>query len=88
MAILGDFRVRDKEAEKISKYQDLALKISRMWNTRTRMISIVIGALRAECLITEYLALFGVMTSKSDCMQQTTTLRSADILRKVLSIPA
>ena len=30
VAIPGDFRVREKEAEKKSKYQDLALEISRM----------------------------------------------------------
>ena len=35
LPIPGDFRVSDKEAEKISIYQDLALKISGMWNTKT-----------------------------------------------------
>ena len=33
-AIPEDFRVRDKDAEKISKYQDLTLEIYRMWNTK------------------------------------------------------
>ena len=52
VAIPRDFHVRDKNAEKISKYQDLALEISRMWNTRTRVIG-VIGALGVESLLTE-----------------------------------
>ena len=39
-AIPGDFRVRDKDLEKTLKYQDLALEISRMWNTKTRVILI------------------------------------------------
>ena len=52
------------------------------------MISIVIGALGAESLLTEYLALIGVMTKKSDSMQHTALLRAAHILRKVLPIPA
>ena len=57
MAIPWDFCVWDEEAEKISKYKDLALEISRMWNTETRVISIVIGALGVESLFTEYLTL-------------------------------
>ena len=51
-AIPEDFRVRDKDAEKISKYQDLTLEIYRMWNTKTRVILIVIGALKTESLLT------------------------------------
>ena len=34
VTIRGDFCLQDKEAEKISKYQNLSLEISRMWNTR------------------------------------------------------
>ena len=42
-AIPGDFCVKDREAEKISKYQDLALEIFQMWNVKTRVNSIVNG---------------------------------------------
>ena len=52
----------------MSKYQDLALEI---WNTKTRVIPIVIGALRAESLLTEYLALIAVTTRKSDSVEKT-----------------
>ena len=51
--IPGDFRVRDKEAKKISKYQDLPLKKSWTSNTKTRGISIVIDALVAESSLTK-----------------------------------
>ena len=87
VAIPGDIRVRDKEAEKISKYQDLALKTFQIWNSKTRVIPMVIGALGAESLLTEYLALIGVMTRRCDNMQQTAVLGSAHTLRKALSIP-
>ena len=87
MAICGDFRVRDKEAEKIAKCQDLALKTFQIWNSKTRVIPIVIGALGAESLLTEYLALIGVMTRRCDNMQPTAVLGSAHTLRKALSIP-
>ena len=45
VAMPNDFHVKDKEAEKISGIR----------KTKTRVISIVIGALGAESLLTEYL---------------------------------
>ena len=51
-----------------------------MWNTRTILIPVAIGALEAE-----YLALIRVMTRKGDSMQQTAALELPRILRKVLA---
>ena len=48
----------------------------------------MIGALGAESLLTEYLALIELMTMTGDSMKQTAMLGSAHALRKVLSIPA
>ena len=59
-----------------------------MWYTKTRVILIVIRALGAESLLTEYLALIGVMAKKGGSMQQTAVLRSAHTLRTVLTILA
>ena len=54
VALPGDYHVRDNKAERISKYQDLASEISRMWNTKTRVIPLVVtSALGAEFLLTE-----------------------------------
>ena len=87
VAIPGYFLVTDKEAEKLLKYKNLAFKIFRMWNTKTREILIVTSALGVESLLTKYSGLIGVMTRKGDSMQQTAVLGSVYILRKVLSIP-
>jgi hypothetical protein len=34
----------DKEAKKILKYQDLTIEIQHMWNVKTNVISVIIGA--------------------------------------------
>jgi hypothetical protein len=44
LAISGDRNVIKKEAEKILKYKDLTIKIQRMWNVKTRVIPVIIGA--------------------------------------------
>ena len=33
-----------KEAEKILKYEDLKIEIERMWNVKTKVIPVIIGA--------------------------------------------
>jgi hypothetical protein len=44
VAIPGDRNVIQKEAEKILKYKYLTIKIQRMWNVKTRVIPVIIGA--------------------------------------------
>jgi hypothetical protein len=43
-AISGDRNVIKKEAEKILKCKDLTIEIQRMWNVKTRVIPVIIGA--------------------------------------------
>ena len=50
-----------------------------MWKTKTRVIPIAIGALGPESLLTEYLALIGVMIRKGDSMLKTAMLGSVHI---------
>lgn len=84
----GDFGVKDKDLEKVTKYQDLVIEIQNMWDTNAKAIPIVFGALGAENQLTGYLTRLGAKARKSGSMQKTTPLGSAHILRKVLSTPA
>ena len=44
VAISGDRNVIKKEAEKILKYKDLTIEIQRMWNIKTKVMPVIIGA--------------------------------------------
>ena len=45
IAIPDDSNVNRKETEKLSKYKDLEINVSRMWKVRTKIVPIVITAL-------------------------------------------
>ena len=44
VAISGDRNVIKKEAEKILKYKGLTIKIQHMWNVKTKVIPVIMGA--------------------------------------------
>jgi hypothetical protein len=44
VAIPGDRNVIQKEADKILKYKDVTTEIRRMWNMKTGVIPVIIGA--------------------------------------------
>jgi len=44
VAISGDKNVIKKEAKKILKYKDLTIEIQHMWNVKTKVIPVIIGA--------------------------------------------
>ena len=45
MSVPSDNNVSAKEFEKLSKYKDLEIEISKMWNVKTNTIPVIIGAL-------------------------------------------
>ena len=44
VAISGDRNVIKKETEMILKYKDLTTEIQHMWNVKTKVIPVIIGA--------------------------------------------
>jgi hypothetical protein len=44
VAVPGDRNMIQKEAEKILKYKDLTIEIQCMWNVKTGVIPVIIGA--------------------------------------------
>ena len=86
MTVPCDKNVSSKEIENKSKYKDLEIEIQRMWKMKTEVIPIVIGALG-----TIKIGMVNNIRNVSEninieSLQKTCLLRTARILRKVLSI--
>ena len=47
MAIPEDGSLREKEDEKVEKYQDLAREVQKIRDVRTKVIPVVVGALES-----------------------------------------
>jgi hypothetical protein len=76
--------VIQKEAEKILKYKDLTIEIQRMWNVKTRVIPVVIGATGTiSKLVRKYVSIVRGNHEVKE-LQKTAILGTAHILRKVL----
>jgi hypothetical protein len=84
VAIPGDRNVIQKETENILKYKDLTIEIERMWNVKTRVIPIIIGATGtiSKSFRKHLSAIPGNHEVKE--LQKTAILDTAHILRKVL----
>ena len=46
-AVPGDSRIEEKEKGKIEKYQDLGMKLQKIWNVKVKIIPLVVGFLGA-----------------------------------------
>jgi hypothetical protein len=84
LAIPGDRNVIKKEAKKILKYKDLIIEIQRMWNIKTKVTLVIIGATGTiSKSIRKYLS---SVPGKHDIkeLQKTAVLGTAHTLREVL----
>ena len=86
MTVLSEQNFAAKEVEKLSKYKDLEIEITRMWGMNTLTIPVVFGALG---IIKKGLERYiSKIPGKIDIreMQKIVLLVAAHILRKTLSI--
>ena len=87
IAVPEDRNISHKEKEKIEKYQDLRLEIKKLWNVKTNVVPVVIGALGAHTgRLNEYL---DQIPGKHNLPQlvKAALLGSAHILRRTLDLP-
>ena len=84
VAISGDRNVIKNEANKILKYKDLTIKIQSMWNVKTKVIPVIIGA--TGTISKSFRKYVSNIPGKHEVkeLQKTATLGTAHILRKVL----
>jgi hypothetical protein len=84
VAISGDRNVIKKEAEKILKYKNLTIEIQRMWNIKTRLVPVIIGATGTISKSFRKYASSIPGNHEVKELQKTAILDTAHILRKVL----
>ena len=84
VAISGDINVIKKEAEEILKYKDLTIGIQRLWNVKTKVIPVIIGA--TGTISKSFRKYVSNIPGKREVkeLQKTAILGTAHILRKVL----
>jgi hypothetical protein len=76
--------VIQEEAEKIFKYKDLTIEIQRMWNVKTRVIPLIIGA--TGTISKSFRKYVSTIPGNHEVkeLQKTAILGTAHTLRKVL----
>ena len=84
VAISGDRNVIKKEAEKILKYKDFTIEIRSMWNVKTKVIPVIIGATGTiSKSVRKYVSNIPGKHEVKE-LQKTAILGTAHILRKVV----
>ena len=82
VAISGDRNVIQKEAEKILKYKDLTREIQRMWNVKTKVIPVIIGA--TGTISKSFRKYVSNIPGNHEVKELQKTAFTAHILRKIL----
>jgi len=84
VATSGDRNVIKKEADKTLKYKDLTIEIQRMWNAKTKVIPVIIGATgTVSKLFRKYVSNIPGKHEVKE-LQKTAILGTAHIIRKAL----
>ena len=84
VAISGERNVIKKETEKILKYKDLTIEIQCMWNVKTKVTPVIIGA--TGTISKSFSKYVSNIPGKHEVkeLQKTGILGTAHIFRKVL----
>ena len=84
VAIADDTNFNTKESERVSKYKDLEIQVSRMWKVRTEIVPVGIGALGTikKGLDQNLQTLRGHPSATE--LHKITLMSTAHIIRKVL----
>jgi hypothetical protein len=84
VAISGGGNVIKKEVEKFLKCKDLTIEIQRMWNVKTKVIPVIIGA--NGTISKSFSKYVSNIPGKHEVkeLQKTAILGTAHVLRKVL----
>jgi len=83
-AIPDDSNLNTKEIEKLSKYKDMEIKVSRMWKERRKIVPVVTGALgKIKKGLDKNLQLLPGHPSARE-IQKITLMSTVHIIRKVL----
>ena len=88
--IPSDENTSFKVSEKLSKYKDLEIEITRMWQMKSEIIPVVVGALGGRVIKKSSEELVREIPGNVNLweIQKTTLVGAAHILRKVLSVNA
>ena len=84
VAISGDRNMIKKETEKILNYKDLTIEIQRMWNVKTKVIPVIIGATGTISKTFRKYVSNIPGNHEVEELQKTAILGTAHVLRKVL----
>ena len=87
VALPGDCRIREKEIEKIEKYQNLKRELKRLWSLKkVEVVPVVVGAL--GCISKGFSGWMDTLGIKLNVgmVQKSVLLGTARILRKVLDM--
>ena len=87
VAVPTDSNIKEKELEKIQKYQDLKLEVQKMWKVQAPIVPVEIGALGATLAELEKHLDNIPGEHKIGSLLKPALLGSAHILRKVLNLP-
>ena len=87
IAVPADVRVKEKEKEKVEKYQDLKKEIKRLWKLgNVEIVPVVVGALGSVSAEFErWMGKLGI-TCNVGVIQKSVLLRTTRILRKLLEM--